>query len=84
MGQVIDIEERRRPRHLLDSRAAATSGMLAAFTPADVGQMLYPAMTAWRSWMASWTTLWLAPIGLQVSAIELRAGDDQDRARPHR
>ena len=84
MGQVIDIEERRKPRHLLDSRPPATSGMLAMFTPADLGQVLYPAMTAWRSWMASWATLWLAPIGLQVRAIELRTGHEHELARPHR
>jgi hypothetical protein len=44
---------------------------------------LYPALTVWRFWMASWATLWLAPMGLQVMAVELPPADRRDLARPH-
>ena len=84
MGQVIDIEERRKPRDLLGPDAAATPGLLATIGPAEMGQMLYPAMTAWRTWLASWATLWLAPVGLQVRAIELAQENQRDLPTSHR
>jgi hypothetical protein len=83
MGQVIDIEERRRPRHSLRMDAEPAPGAVAAFGPADMGVMSYPALTVWRFWMASWATLWLAPMGLQVMAVELPPADRRDLARPH-
>ena len=65
-------------------QTAAAPRMLAVLGPVEVGQMLYPAMVAWRSWLATWATLWLAPIGLQVRTVELPAEERQDLAGPHR
>lgn len=80
MGQVIDIEERRRPRR---TDAEPAPGAVSTFGPTDMASMLYPAATVWRFWLASWATLWLAPMGLQVRAVELPPASRPELARPH-
>ena len=36
---------------------------------AYVEQLVMPMAMFWRSWLASWGSLWLAPLGLQVSPL---------------
>ncbi len=85
MAQIIDMEERRRPR--LDGRART-------LPPRDptlldptgyVEQLVLPMAYLWRSWMVSWSSLWLAPLGLQVSVVDpAPQPSPQDRVGPSR
>ncbi|MFO1048775.1 MAG: hypothetical protein U1E52_12860 [Geminicoccaceae bacterium] len=66
MAQIIDIEERRKPRQPSSARAEAGGGLL----PVDPLAYLEPATQLWQSCVASWGSLWLAPWGLRVLPIE--------------
>lgn len=70
MAQIIDIEERRKPRQPSSARAAASGHSL----PLDPIAYLEPVTQLWQSWLASWGTLWLAPWGLRVLPIEVPTG----------
>lgn len=84
MAQIIDIEERRKPR-LGPHGGVGPSPELSSLDPlAYIDQLAKPAAVMWRSWFATWGTLWLAPFGLQVGPIEVRPPiEPKDRAGPH-
>jgi hypothetical protein len=69
MAQIIDIEERRKPRSAPTGGAESPSDALALDSFAYVEQLVLPMAMFWRSWLASWGSLWLAPLGLQVSPL---------------
>ena len=84
MAQIIDMEERRKPRSV--ARAQALPGVAPnLLDPASYVETLFlPLAQVWRSWMVSWGSLWLAPLGLQVIDAEPPPAAPQDRAGPRR
>lgn len=66
MAQIIDIEERRRPRPPHSARNVAETASLAV----DPMAYLEPVAQMWQSWLASWSTFWLAPWGLRVMPLQ--------------
>jgi hypothetical protein len=85
MAQIIDMEERRRPR-LAQSGKAAPAQVPAMLDPlAVVDQLVGPMAGLWRSWIAAWGSVWLAPFGLQVSPIAPPSPlEPKDRIGPRR
>jgi hypothetical protein len=73
MGQIIDIDQRRKPGPAYGMAAEAALSARPGLPSAQFEQMLLPALAVWRSWMATWATLWLAPMGLHVRPVELPA-----------
>ncbi len=83
MAQIIDIEERRKPRPTQRARVDLPRASSLFDPTLYVGQLVTPAAMVWRSWFASWGSLWLAPLGLQVSPVELpRPVEPKDLAGP--
>jgi hypothetical protein len=83
MGQIIDIDERRRRRPTQRAKSEATREP----APVEPFHILYQLVAstadAWRAWLASWGSLWLAPWGLQMSAVQIRRPPEaRDRAEP--
>ena len=84
MAQIIDIEERRKPRSLPGVRG------LPAAEPALLDPLAYmdsfyqPLTQIWRTWVVAWGSLWLAPLGLQVSSLEPPQAAPKDRLGPRR
>jgi hypothetical protein len=70
MAQIIDIEERRKPRPAPRGKAEPPAEPSALDPFAYLGQLAVPLVAIWRSWFATWGSLWLAPFGLQVSPVE--------------
>ncbi len=70
MAQIIDIEERRKPRTLQRSRAEALRDSTILDAAAYVDQLMAPIAFWWQSWFSSWGSFWLAPLGLQVLPIQ--------------
>jgi hypothetical protein len=69
MGQVIDLDQRRRERAVRTiSSSGATSGWHAPTTYVD--NVMLPSIALWRTMMASWACWWLAPVGLEIRPIE--------------
>jgi hypothetical protein len=85
MGQVIDMEERRKPRPAPGVAVGPSVSGASGLSSAQVEQMILPAMAVWRSWLATWATLWLAPMGLHVRPVELPVATlapDRSNLRP--
>lgn len=83
MAQIIDMEERRKPRSAPRGRSESPvePSMLDPFVMVD--QLALPVFAIWQSWFATWGSLWLAPFGLQVSAVEaVPRIEPKDRAGP--
>src|SRR5262245_48049358 len=70
MAQIIDIEERRKPRTLPRSRAEALKDPTILDAAAYVDQLMAPIAFWWQSWFSSWGSLCLAPLGLQVLPVQ--------------
>jgi hypothetical protein len=84
MAQIIDMEERRKPRAARDGRIEQSPAGAALDPLAYVDQLAMPLALVWRSWFAAWTSLWLAPFGLQVSSLEAPPLEPKDRVGPRR
>jgi hypothetical protein len=84
MAQIIDMEERRKPR--LAARAKPLPLDPSLLDPTSyVEQLVLPFTFIWRSWVMSWGSFWLAPLGLQVIAVERNPPvTPKDRADPRR
>ena len=82
MAQIIDIEERRKPRALQRMRAEPSTPALALDPIAYLDQVVAPVASWWQSWLASWGSLWLAPLGLQVLPVEPPEPAPKNRAGP--
>ena len=70
MAQIIDMEERRKPRPAGRGAAEPPPDFMVLDPMALVDQLVVPVVEMWRSWIATWGSLWLAPFGLQVSPVE--------------
>ena len=81
MAQIIDIEERRKPRTLPRSRAEALGDPTILDAAAYVDQLMAPIAFWWQSWYATWGSFWLAPLGLQVAADPIIAGTGPQELR---
>ena len=84
MAQIIDIDERRKPRPAAGGQSQPRRAAGAGSRRRYVEQLVAAGGRVWRSWIATWGSLWLAPLGLQVSPVELpvrRAAQGPRRAR---
>lgn len=72
MGQVIDLEQRRRSRRPEPAGIGGSpiAGWHAAQAAVYVDTVLLPSVTLWRSLAATWACFWLAPLGLEVRPVE--------------
>jgi hypothetical protein len=70
MAQIIDIEERRKPRAAprVPSLPGLEPNLLDPTSYVEV--LVLPLAVLWRSWIVSWGSVWLAPLGLQVITVE--------------
>jgi len=72
MGEIIDFDAWRRHGNPLPAGGSGEELMKVwgqrPVTYVDL--MVTPSMLLWRSMFVTWACLWLAPIGLQVTAIE--------------
>lgn len=70
MGKVIDIEERRRTARTRATASAAGMADLPALPFAVAQAVVLPTAAFWRIWLATWSSFWLAPIGLEMRPID--------------
>jgi hypothetical protein len=72
MGQVIDLEQRRQSRRPEPAGLGGppSAGWHAAQAAAYVDAVVLPSVTLWRSLVAAWACVWLAPLGLEVRRVE--------------
>jgi hypothetical protein len=85
MAQIIDIEERRRRRPGAPVGTGGLGGGAIVGPTEYLDQVVAPMAAVWRSWLAGWATLWLAPLGLRVSPLEPVPPDEpKERAGPRR
>ena len=70
MGKVIDIEQRRRSARARTAAAAAGKADLPVMPYAMAQAVLLPTAAFWRIWLATWSSFWLAPIGLEMRPID--------------
>ena len=83
MAQIIDMEERRKPRVAPGARTLPVLDQSLMDPTGYVEHLVMPFAMLWRSWFVSWGSLWLAPLGLQVSAVEANPPvAPKDRAGP--
>jgi hypothetical protein len=84
MAQIIDMEEeRRKPRRALRALPERPRLPPSVDPGSYLDQFAAPSAVLWRSWFATWGSLWLAPFGLQVSTLEeRRPADARERAKP--
>jgi hypothetical protein len=83
MGQVIDLEQRRRSRRPEPAGLGGSpvAGWHAAQTAAYLDAVVLPSVTLWRSLAATWACFWLAPLGLEVRPVGTgRSSTEQERA----
>ena len=85
MAQIIDMEERRKPRRNPSGRADPPVGPLVLDPFAYIDQLVTPMAVMWQSWCATWGSLWLAPFGLQVVLVASPPPiEPKDRVGPRR
>ena len=84
MSQIIDLEQWRQHRKPQRDAATISAGAAWPDQPADwMRSAMLPSIVLWRSAMATWACLWLAPLGLQVRLIETST-DREEPSRPFR
>ncbi|MFZ1428287.1 MAG: hypothetical protein WAS21_16115 [Geminicoccaceae bacterium] len=70
MGKVIDIEQRRRTAKARPTAPGSATADLQAMPLVFTQAVLLPSATFWRLWFATWSSFWLAPIGLEMRPID--------------
>jgi hypothetical protein len=77
MGQIIDLNQW-RARQSVGPRPDGTTWA----STADAADLVTTSVGMWRSMMAAWAGMWLAPLGLLVSPVSTpaRAAKDQRTA----
>lgn len=72
MGQIIDLDQRRLAAQSHQPAATSLGWDWASSHAAYVDGVLMPAVALWRASLATWAGFWLAPMGLEIRAAELR------------
>ena len=70
MGKVIDIGQRRRTAKARPTAPGPGAADLQALPLAFTQAVMLPSATFWRLWLATWSSFWLAPAGLEVRPID--------------
>jgi hypothetical protein len=82
MGQIIDLEQWRRDISKRRSTGEESRvGQVQVASASWVEEVMLPSATLWRSVVATWACLWLAPWGLEVRPIAARRSFEPPRRR---
>ena len=77
MGQIIDLDQRRPAAQPQKSATASPGWDWSGSHAAYVDGVLMPSVAFWRASLATWARFWLAPMGLEIRAVELRRRRDE-------
>ena len=72
MGQIIDLDQRRLAAQPQKPAPASPGWDWTGSHATYVDGVVMPAIVLWRASLALWVGFWLAPIGLEIRAVELR------------
>lgn len=69
MGKVIDIEQRRRAARAQPAVTGAGMVGLQEVPFAMTEAVLRPSAVFWQIWFSTWSSFWLAPMGLEMRPV---------------
>ena len=74
MGQIINLDQRRLAGQRKQPLPAGPGRDWSVSHTAYVDGVVMPALDLWRASLAVWAGFWLAPLGLEITAVDGRRG----------